>query len=168
MKITKAGLVYAILCNIPVVFFLCLTSSISAQSTYADGVLTIALKSIDWLAFLMNYVFCFTLAMIISLFVPLTLIGRWFTGLFGIEHETYKGNIPYRLLATLSITVVYYLGITPAATALNCFIINSMDFRSAVLNFLFNLPIMLIVGFVSSLLSDITAYRAAHRIDSSF
>ena len=41
MKFKVAKLIYNILCNIPVCFCLCLTSSIIGVSTYEDAILTI-------------------------------------------------------------------------------------------------------------------------------
>ena len=107
--------------------------------------------------------------MCVGMFVPLTRIGRWFAGLFHVRNDTYTGNMPYRLLATLIITLIYYVAITPALTLFNFFVLHIYTTASqAFASMLVNIPIMLLVGFVSSLLNDIGAYKVAHLIDSDF
>ena len=107
--------------------------------------------------------------MLIGNFVPLTKIGRWFTALFGIKNDTYTGNMPYRLLATLITTLIFYVAITPTLTLFNYFVLKIYTTPAqAGISFLINIPIMLIVGFVSSLLNDIAAYKVAHMIDADF
>lgn len=167
-KAKTALLVYSIVCNIPVCFFLCLFSSISACSSFSDGTLHIAFKLLSFRDFAINYAVSFVLAMCISNFVPLTRIGRWFTALFGVKNDTYTGNMQYRLLATLISSFIYFIIISPLLTILNCFILYQKGWESALFSFIINMPLMLLVGFVSSLISDITAYKAAHRIDNTF
>jgi hypothetical protein len=118
---------------------------------------------------LYNFLVGFTIAMLVGMFVPLTNIGRWFTALFHVRNDTYTGNMPYRLLATLIITLIYYVAITPALTLFNYFVLKiyttpTQAFASMVIS----IPIMLLVGFVSSLINDIGAYKVAHMIDSDF
>ena len=167
-KAKMALLVYSIVCNIPVCFFLCFFSSISAASSFSDGVLTIAFKSMSFRDFAINFGVSFVLAMIIANTIPLTRIGRWFTALFKVKNDTYTGNMQYRLLATLITSFIFFIIISPTLTILNCFILYQKSWETAIFTFLINTPLMLLVGFVSSLISDITAYKAAHRIDSSF
>ena len=77
--------------------------------------------------------------------------------------------MPYRLLATLIITLIYYVAITPALTLLNYYALHVYNTASqAFASMLINIPIMLLVGFVSSLINDIGAYKVAHMIDSEF
>jgi len=160
-----ASIVYCALCNIPVCFFLCLTSAISAATNIEKHVMTINFNNLSWLNIATNFVVAFVIAMCLGLFVPFTKIGRWFTALFGVKNDTYTGNVPYRLLATLITTIIYYLVVTPSLTVLNYFILRSQTAGQALLNMLINLPLMLLVGFVSSLLSDVFAYRVAHHIN---
>lgn len=167
-KAKRALFVYAVLCNIPVSFFLCLFSSISAASSFGDGVLTIAFREMNFRDFAINFAVSFTLASIISNTVPLTRIGRWFTALFKVRNDTYTGNMQYRLLATLITSFIFFIIISPTLTILNCFILYQKGWETALLSFLINTPLMLLVGFVSSLISDITAYKAAHHIDNTF
>lgn len=167
-RFRRASFVYSVLCNIPVSFFLCLFSAISAASSYKDGTLTIAFRMMSWGDFGINFAVSFFLACVISNLVPLTRIGRWFTGLFGVKNDTYTGNMQYRLLATLITTGIFFIVISPTLTILNCFILYQKGWEVALLSFFINMPLMLIVGFVSSLISDIAAYKAAHRIDDTF
>ena len=164
-RIWAASIVYCTLCNIPVCFFLCLTSAISAATNIEKHVMTIDFNQLSWLMIALNFAVGFSIAMCVGLFVPITRIGRWFTALFKVKNDTYTGNVPYRLLATLIATLIYYAAITPALTILNYFILHSQTASQALFNMLINLPLMLLVGFVSSLLSDIFAFRIAHHIN---
>ncbi|MCQ2793238.1 MAG: hypothetical protein MJ221_02280 [Bacilli bacterium] len=157
--------IYCAICNIPVCFFLCLTSSIIAASTIGDRKLVIDFASINWLSMWINYGIAFVLAMCIGVFVPLTDIGRWFTGLFHIKNDTYTGNVPYRLLSTLIISCIYYIVITPTLTLLSVLVFKSSSWDRALISMAINCPIMILVGFTSSLISDIFAFKVAHHID---
>lgn len=169
MKIRLATFVYNVICNIPVCFFLCLAAAITGASKFESGALIINFADIEWINILYNFLVGFTIAMIIGNFVPLTRIGRWFTALFGVKNDTYTGNMPYRLLSTLIITVIFYVAITPTLTLFNYFILKIYTTpEQAWISLLINIPIMLLVGFVSSLLNDIAAYKVAHMIDSDF
>lgn len=161
-------IVYNIICNIPVCFFLCLTSAVITASDFNNWILTINFNNINWLITAMNFVVAFVLAMCVGLFIPLTRIGRWFAGLFHVKNETYAGNMKYRLLATLSSSLIFYIIITPVLTALNCFVFTDQGWRAAVFSLIVNAPLMILVGFVSSLLSDLGAYKVAHHIDHTF
>lgn len=169
-----ATLVYSIICGIPVSFFLCITSAIVNESNLEAGVLTINFTTIDWANFATNFVIALILSILISNFIPLTAIGRWFTGLFHVPNETYTGNVKYRLLATLSSTIIFYSIISPTLTLVNCVIYPAIKHEpmlsggQILLSMLINMPILLLVGFVSSLINDLMAYRAAHSIDHSF
>lgn len=169
-----ATFIYSLVCDIPVSFFLCLASAITAQSNLDSGILTINFNTIDWANFAINFVIALALSLVISNFIPLTSIGRWFAALFKIPNETYTGNVRYRLLATLITTVIFFIIISPTLTLFNCviypIIVGSevLSWKQALFNFLVNMPILLIVGFVSSLINDLTAYKAAHHIDNSF
>lgn len=174
MKFRLSLFVYSLICDIPVSFFLCLTSAISAQSDFESGVLTISFVTIDWLNFLTNFVIALLLSLIISNFIPLTAIGRWFTALFHVPNETYTGNMKYRLLATFIISFIFFIIISPTLTVINCFLYpaiqgkDPLSWQSALFLFLINAPLMLLVGFISSLINDIAAFKAAHAIDGTF
>lgn len=169
-----ATFIYSLVCDIPVSFFLCLASAITSQSNLDSGILTINFNTIDWLNFILNFLIALTLSLIISNFIPLTSIGRWFAALFKIPNETYTGNVKYRLLATLITTIIFFVIISPTLTLFNCVFYplikgeTLLSWKQALFNFFVNMPILLIVGFVSSLLNDLAAYKAAHHIDHSF
>lgn len=167
LSIKLASFVYCLICNIPVCFFLCMTSSIINLSTWTGPVLTLDFGAFNWPGFFANYALALTLAMCVGTFVPLTAIGRWFTGLFHVENETYKGNMKYRLLATLIITLIYYVVISPTLAVING-IYYHLTMQQILLGLLLQMPFMLIVGFVSSLINDLGAYKVAHIIDNRF
>ena len=173
-KFRLATFVYSVICDIPVSFFLCLASAITSQSNIESGILTINFTTIDWANFGINFAIALALSLMISNFIPLTAIGRWFTALFNVPNETYAGNIRYRLLATLITTIIFFGIISPTLTIFNCIIYPLikgtpiLSWKQMLFNFLINMPILLIVGFISSLINDLAAYKAAHRIDKSF
>lgn len=169
MKIRVATFVYCLICNIPVCFCLCLAAAIVGASDIEAGTLTINFTEIVWLNMLYNFLVGFTIAMLVGNLVPLTRIGRWFTALFHVKNDTYTGNMPYRLLATLIITLIYYVAITPTLTLFNYFVLKIYTTPlQALVSMLINIPIMLLVGFVSSLINDVAAYKVAHMIDEDF
>ena len=168
MKIKWTILIYSAICNIPVCFFLCLSSAIAVATNIQSHVITIDLNNLSWGVIGINFAVAFVLAMLIGYFVPLAQIGRWFTGLFKIKNDTYTGNVPYRLLATLASSVIFYVGITPVLTIFNYFVFKGMTYQQAILNMILQAPLMLLVGFVSSLLSDIIAFKVAHHYDPTF
>ena len=168
MKIKVATIVYCLLCNIPVCFFLCMAAAISGATNIESGILTIDFNTFNWLNILWNFLVGFGIGMLVGTLVPLTKIGRWFAGLFHVRNDTYTGNMKYRLLATLIITLIYYIAISPSLTLLN-WALGVYETPSQMgLSFLINIPILLIVGFVSSLINDIGAYKVAHMIDENF
>ena len=168
MKIKWSVIVYCAICNLAVCFFLCLTSAGAGVTNFDNWTIVVDLKNINWTNVLINYLVSYSLAMIIGCFIPLTNIGRWFTGLFHIQNETYTGNMPYRLLATLIISFIYWIILSPSLVILNAFILRVTTWQQGLLSMVINGPIMLLVGFVSSLINDLAAYKAAHRIDETF
>ena len=168
MRIKLATFVYCLLCNIPVCFFLCVAAAITGCTDINAGILTINFNNFNWLNLLWNFLVGFSIAMLVGTFVPLTKIGRWFTGLFHVRNDTYTGNMKYRLLATFIITLIYYVSISPVLTLLNWWLGVYNTPAQMGMSFLVNIPIMLLVGFVSSLINDIGAYKVAHMIDSDF
>lgn len=174
MKFRLSLFVYSLICDIPVSFFLCLASAISAQTDFNSGVLTISFVTIDWLNMATNFVIALVLSLLISNFIPLTAIGRWFTALFGVPNDTYTNNIKYRLLATLIISFIFFSIISPILTVVNSFVLpaiqgkDPLTWQQGLFIFVVNAPLMLLVGFISSLLNDIVAFKAAHAIDDTF
>lgn len=157
MKISfKSKFVYNLVINIPVCFFLCITAALRAS------------LEIDRVNFAINYAVSFVIAMLIGLFIPLVRIGKRFTKLFKVDNETYKGNIKYRLLSTLIISFIYFIILNPTLTILNYFIIADSTIYECFINWLINIPLMFCVGFFSSLISDLPAYKIAHKIDENF
>ena len=167
LKIKLASFIYCLICNIPVCFCLCMTSSLINLSSWEGSKLVIDFGSFNWNGFFANYVLALTLAMCVGTFVPLTAIGRWFTGLFHVNNDTYKGNMKYRLLATLIITCIYYIVISPTLSIVNGIYFH-LSATQILLSLLLQMPFILIVGFVSSLISDLAAYKIAHSIDKRF
>ena len=168
MRIKIATFVYCLFCNIPVCFCLCMAAAIVGCTSVSEGVMIINFNNFNWLNLLWNFLVGFSIAMIVGTCVPLTRIGRWFAGLFHVRNDTYTGNMKYRLLATLIITLIYYVSISPVLTVLNYLLGVYQSPAQAGLSFLINIPIMLLVGFVSSLINDVGAYKIAHMIDSDF
>lgn len=173
MKLKWSVVIYAAICNIQVCLFLCLASSVIAVTDFESSTMTVSFGDINWLSFGINYAVAFILAMCVGVFVPLTAIGRWFTALFHVKNDTYTGNVPYRLLATLITSVIFYVTITPTLTLMN-YLMNKFWFgvetspTSVLISMLIAAPIMLLVGFTSSLISDIFAYKVAHKVDDTF
>ncbi|HNX16167.1 MAG TPA: hypothetical protein PKO28_02175 [Bacilli bacterium] len=158
MKINKANLAYAFLCNIPVSACLCIAANFSNNS-----------GNFIWSDFLLNYAISLPVAILISLFVPLVGLGKWFTSLFGIEHETFTNNLMYRLLATLFSSFIYFMILNPVLAVFNVVISGVwLNVPLWLFNWMRSLPGMLAVGFFSSLFFDIPAYRIAHKIDPKF
>lgn len=168
MKIKWSLILYCAICNLPVCFFLCLTSAGAGVTSVENWKITIDLANINWFNTLINFLVSYPLAMIIGCFIPLTKIGRWFTSLFGVKNDTYTGNMPYRLLATLSTSIIYWVILSPSLVILNSFILKVTTFTDGLKSMLITAPIMLLVAYVSSLINDVFAYRAAHSIDNTF
>jgi len=156
MKITKSALIYNIMANIPICFFLSLVANLAATST------------IDWINIAINFTLGFPVAMIVGLFVPLVRLGKWFTSLFKVKNDTYTNNLPYRLLATFISALIFFVALNPFLAFINTVIINHGSFGVFLLNWLRNIPLMSATGFVLSLVFDIPAYQVAHRIDPHF
>lgn len=168
MKIKWSLIVYCAVCNLPVCFFLCLTSAGAGVTNIDNWKIIIDLANINWTNTLINFLVSYSLAMVIGCFIPLTNIGRWFTGLFHIKNDTYTGNMPYRLLSTLIISFIYWVILSPSLVLLNSFILRVASWQEGLMSMIINAPLMLLVGFVSSLINDIVAYKAAHSIDNTF
>lgn len=157
-SITKASFVYTLLCNIPICLCIGLAANLSANN----------FSSIDGLSLLINFAVSFPIAFAVGLFVPLVKIGKWFTGLFKVPHDTYTGNIGYRLLATVCYTIIYFIVLNPFLAVFNGMILGDQSFEACFHSWLINIPLMLAVGFFSTLIFDIPAYHIAHKIDPNF
>lgn len=155
MKITFSSFIYNVICNSGVCFLLCLAASLKIS------------LNINWWSFGINFAVAFGLSMIVGLFIPLVKIGRWFTGLFKVKNDTYKGNIKYRLLATSIISFIFFIVVNPSLAILNYFI-NNQTIYETFINWLINIPFMLLIGFISSFISDFPAYKVANKIDNEF
>ena len=167
MKFKWSVVIYAAVCNLPVCLFLCLASSIIAVTDFESTTMIVYFGNISWIQFAMNYVVAFVLAMCVGVFVPLTAIGRWFTALFHVKNDTYTGNVPYRLLATLISSIIFYVIITPTLTVMNILAFHT-EIKNSLITMAIAAPVMLLVGFTSSLISDIFAYKVAHHVDDTF
>ena len=161
--------VYSLIVNIPVSFFICAAATITGLTNWDSGVLTVNFNNVNWANFFINYAISFTIAMIVGNFVPLTTIGRWFTALFGVKNDTYEGNMKYRLLATLIISLIYFVAISPILTIVNYFWLKIYSSpEQCFISWALSAPLLIIVGFVSSLINDIPAYKAGHKINKDF
>ena len=159
MNFSKPNLVYNLLLNLPVTVMLTLT----AQFLNNGGFKVYAAD------FFLNFAISFPIAMFIGLVIPLMWLGRWFTALFGVRNDTYTHNIMYRLLATFFSSLIYSCLLSPMSYLINRLIYDpSYPIGQYVLDCLKTIPVMVGVGFVSSLLFDIPAYRVAHHIDKNF
>ena len=107
--------------------------------------------------------------MAIGLVIPLLWLGRWFTALFGVKNDTYTHNILYRCLATFIASVTYSFILSPISYLINRLIFDpSYPIGKYAIDCLRTIPVMVGVGFVSSLIFDIPAYKVAHKIDPNF
>ena len=122
--------------------------------------------SVDWRDFFLNFAVSFSMA--IGLFVPLTAIGRWLTALFKIDTTTFKGNLPYRLMATLISSCIFYFSISPTLMTMNFFLSDSSNWKMTSSHWLLDMPFLFLVSYLSTLVSDVPAYQSAHRLDPDF
>lgn len=153
-----AIVVYAFLCNIPVSFCLCIASALVNDHT-----------SIDWSNLFFNYCISLPIAICITLFVPLVRLGRWFTSLFGVKNDTFTHNLLYRIMAIFFYSCIYFVILNPILTIINLSISNTWPpIGDFLFSWLRSIPFMLLVGFTSSLIFDIPAYKIAHKIDPNF
>lgn len=157
-KLKPANIAYAFICNIPVSACLCLASNLFTN----NGI-------INFPAFLFDYSISLPTAILISLFIPLVRIGKWFTKLFEVKNDTYTNNFSYRILGTLAASIVYFLILNPVLATANAMKSgNWVNFHSWFFSWFRSLPFMLSIGFISSLIFDVPAYKVAHKIDKNF
>lgn len=116
-----------------------------------------------------SFAISYPIAILIGLIMPFLWLGRWFTALFGVKNDTYTHNLLYRCLATFFVSLLYSLILSPTTYLINRLIYDpSYPIGQFVIDCLKTIPVMVGVGFVSSLVFDIPAYRAAHAIDPEF
>lgn len=159
MKITKAKFVYNLLVNIPVTSMLTLTAQFLSNGGFIC----------HWKDFVINFCISFPIAMMIGLFIPLVYLGKWFTALFNVKNDTYTHNLAYRLLATFFASFLYSMILSPISYLINRLIFDpNYPLIKYVTDCLRTIPVMIGVGFVSSIFFDIPAFRVAHKIDPEF
>lgn len=159
MNFSKSNVIYNLLLNLPV----CVMLTLTAQFMNNGGFQVYASD------FFINFAISFPIAMAIGLILPLLWLGRWFTALFGVRNDTYTHNILYRCLATFFSSLLYSLILSPISYLINRLIFDpTYPIGQYALDCLKTIPVMVAVGFVSSLFFDIPAYRVAHKVDPNF
>ena len=159
MNFTKSNLVYNLLLNLPV----CVLLTLTAQFLNNGGFRVYAKD------FFINFAIAYPIAIMIGLVLPLLWLGRWFTALFGVRNDTYTHNMLYRCLATFFSSLLYSLILSPISYLINRLIYDpSYPIGQYAIDCAKTIPIMIAVGFVTSLICDRPAYLAAHAIDPNF
>lgn len=159
MNFSKSNILYNLLLNVPV----CLMLTLTAQFLTNGGFKVLPVD------FVINFFISLPIAMAIGLILPLVWLGKWFTALFGVKNDTYTHNMLYRCLATFFSSLIYSCILSPISYLINRLIYDpSYPIGQYALDCLKTIPVMVGVGFLSSLLFDIPAYRAAHKIDPNF
>lgn len=157
-KTWLARITYAFVCNIPVCFFLCFTSNVVNNG-----------GQFVFLNFIFNYLISLPIAICISLFIPLVNWGRKFTKIFNVDNKTFTHNFKYRVIATFLYTCIYFAILNPILALTNNLVYSTwVPLNEYLFNLARTIPLMIMVGFSSSLLFDIPAYKLAHKIDKSF
>lgn len=159
MNFSKSNIVYNLLLNFPVTVMLTITAQF-----LNNGGFRVTIPDV-----FINFAISFPIAMAIGLILPLVWLGKWFTALFGVRNDTYTHNLLYRCLATFFASLLYSLILSPLSYLINRLIYDpSYPIGKYVLDCLKTIPVMIGVGFVSSLFFDRPAYLAAHKIDPNF
>ena len=159
MRITKASFVYNILLNFAVTSMLTITAQFL---TNGDFIITVPDVFI-------GFAISYPIALAIGFFIPLVRIGKWFTALFGVKNDTYTHNVAYRCSATFIASLIYSLILSPLSYFINR-LIYAPGYPAVqfVIDCLRTIPVMVAVGFISSLFFDIPVYKLAHKIDPNF
>ena len=159
MNFSKSNILYNTLLNFPVCIMLTLTAQFMTNGGFKVVVPDVFI----------SFAIAYPIAILIGLIMPFLWLGRWFTGLFHVRNDTYTHNIMYRVLATFFVSLLYSLILSPLTYLINRLIYDpSYPIGQYVIDCWRTIPVMVAVGFVSSLLFDIPAYRAAHAIDPDF
>ena len=155
-KIFLAKLTYALICNLFMSFLINMTGSLLVN------------VNVDWKIFGINFAISYVIGIFISMFIPLVTIGKWFTARFNVDNETYTSNIKYRLLASLIISLIYFVVLNPTITTLDYFLCNIQDGYAYFLDWCWQAPIILVTSYCYSIGSDYVAYHLAHLVDNRF
>lgn len=159
MNFSKSNILYNVLLNFPVCIMLTLTAQFMANGGFRVLVPDV------FISFAISY----PIAILIGLIMPFLWLGRWFTALFGVRNDTYTHNIMYRCLATFFVSLLYSLILSPLSYLINRLIYDpSYPIGQYVIDCWRTIPVMVGVGFLTSLVFDIPAYKAAHAIDPNF
>lgn len=159
MRFRISNLVYNLLLN----FAVCTMLTLTAQFMNNNGFI-VTIPDV-----FVNFAISYPIAIAIGMIIPLVRIGKWFTALFNVRNDTYTHNLPYRLLATFIASLIYSLILSPLSYLINRLIYDpSYPIGQYVIDCLRTIPVMVAVGFVSSIFFDIPAYRLAHHIDPEF
>lgn len=159
MNFSKSNLLYNALLNLPVCIMLTLTAQFMTNGGFRVAVPDVFI----------NFAISYPIAILIGLIMPFLWLGRWFTALFGVRNDTYTHNMLYRCLATFFTSFLYSLILSPISYLINRLIYDPMyPIGQFTIDCLKTIPVMIAVGFVTSLLFDVPAYKAAHAIDPNF
>ena len=159
MNFSKSNLLYNVLLNLPVCIMLTLTAQFMT-----NGGFRVAIPDV-----FVNFAISYPIAILIGLIMPFLWLGRWFTGLFHVRNDTYTHNMLYRCLATFFTSLLYSLILSPISYMINRLIYDpSYPIGQYAVDCLKTIPVMIGVGFLTSLLCDRPAYLAAHAIDPEF
>ena len=159
MNFTKSNLVFNVLLNFPVCIMLTLTAQFMN-----NGGFRVVIPDV-----FINFAISYPIAILIGLVMPFLWLGRWFTGLFGVKNDTYTHNMLYRCLATFNTSLLYSLILSPISYLINRLIYDpNYPIGQYAIDCLKTIPVMIAVGFVTSLIFDRPAYLAAHAIDPEF
>lgn len=159
MNFTKSNLLFNVLLNFPVCIMLTLTAQFMNNGGFRVVVPDVFI----------NFAISYPIAILIGLVMPFMWLGRWFTALFGVKNDTYTNNMLYRCLATFNTSLLYSLILSPISYLINRLIYDpSYPIGQYAIDCLKTIPVMIAVGFVTSMIFDRPAYLAAHAIDPEF
>ena len=159
MNFTKSNLLFNVLLNFPVCIMLTLTAQFMTNGGFRVVVPDVFI----------NFAISYPIAILIGLVMPFMWLGRWFTALFGVKNDTYTNNMLYRCLATFNTSLVYSLILSPISYLINRLIYDpNYPIGQYAIDCLKTIPVMIAVGFVTSMIFDRPAYLAAHAIDPEF
>lgn len=156
MKVTKADAVYFLTCNLGV--------SICISLTY---VLLGDLSNIDRMNFLYCTLIGYAVSNLISIFIPLGTIGKWFTKLFKVPADTYKGNMKYRLLSIFVASCIFFVIVNPILTTYCAFYFNKEPMQ-AFMDWLKSFLLVFVISYCSSICFDFISYRLARLVDKNY
>ncbi len=155
----KASLVYNLLMNLGVCFFLCLASNVAATHW-----------NVDWEIVLFNLAISYPVAVIVGMSIPLVKLGRIVTNWFGVNNVTFEHNMLYRIIATFFYSCIYFSILNPFLTTVAILMGHASfpNFYAFFISWLRGIPLMLIVGFTASMVFDRPCFLLARRIYPDF